>query len=230
MFDKIILNIPHSSTLFPTMSSKNSWNDINNLDDEIKIWSDHFTDDIFESKLDLNIVTVKYPFSRFYCDVERLQDDILENIGHGIIYNKSNNKLERLLSDSEKGIILGSYNYHHFNLSKEVIKNSLIIDCHSFPSNLSDVDICIGFNDDETKPSDEIIDKINKFFIIRGFKVGINNPYSNSICVNSDLNYKSIMIEVNKKLYMDEERMVKHSYFYKINHLMNSLYKILLNE
>ena len=230
MFDKIILNIPHSSTKFPT-NERDRWTRLEKLYNDIKLWTDHFTDDIFESKLDLNISSIIYPFSRFYCDVERLPNDPLENIGQGIIYCKANNNLcERLLLDSEKDDILESYNSHHNNLSKEVVDNSLIIDCHSFPSNLSDVDICIGFNEDETKPSDEIIDKINKFFIIRGFNVGINNPYSNSICVNSDLNYKSIMIEVNKKLYMDEERMTKHSDFYKINHLINSLYKILLNE
>ena len=230
MFDKIILNIPHSSTKFPIMSW-GKWTNRHQLYNDIKIWTDHFTDDIFESKLDSNVIKVIYPFSRFYCDVERLNNDPLENIGQGIIYNKTNNNLcERLLTDFEKSDILETYNSHHENLSKEVVNNSLIIDCHSFPSNLSDVDICIGFNDDETKPSDDIIDKINKFFTIRGFKVGINDPYSNSICVNSDLNYKSIMIEVNKKLYMNEESMVKHSDFYKINYLMNSLYKILLND
>ena len=89
-----------------------------------------FTDEILQNELFLNISSIIYPFSRFYCDIERLNNDPLENIGHGIIYNKSNNNLcERLLSDSEKDDILESYNLHHENLSKEVIDNGLIIDC-----------------------------------------------------------------------------------------------------
>jgi putative restriction endonuclease len=30
--------------------------------------------------------------------------------------------------------------------------DALLLDCHSFPSELSDVDICIGFNEDWSKP------------------------------------------------------------------------------
>lgn len=75
--------------------------------------------------------------------------------------------------------------YHGFisRLSSELAPGSLIIDCHSFPSDLADIDICIGYNDDASKPEQEMIDKATHLFDRAGYKVGLNNPYSNSISI-----------------------------------------------
>lgn len=99
-------------------------------------------------------------------------------------------------------------------------KNTLLIDCHSFPSELSDVDICIGFNDNNSKPKDEDIEYIKDLFSSHGYKVGINNPYSNSITPKSKFDYKSVMIEVNKRCYMDENTLALNADYYKIGNLI----------
>jgi hypothetical protein len=58
--------------------------------------------------------------------------------------------------------------------------DALLLDCHSFPSELSDVDICIGFNEDWSKPNKDTIELAVNLFEDCGYKVGINEPYSNS--------------------------------------------------
>ena len=80
---------------------------------------------------------------------------------------------------------------------------TLILDCHSFPADLSDIEVCIGYNDDWSRPSDETIDEIKKAFMDEGYSVGINHPYSNSITPLSRCTYKSLMIELNKSVYLD---------------------------
>lgn len=86
--------------------------------------------------------------------------------------------------------------------------DDLLIDCHSFPSEMNrNIDICIGFNEDRTKPSQSTIEYIYSTFERVGYRVGVNEPYSNSISPNCRFAYQSIMIEVNKQVYMDEKTL-----------------------
>ena len=75
--------------------------------------------------------------------------------------------------------------------------------CHSFTSKLHNCDICIGFNNDFSYDKD-IVDIIINEFTKSGYSVAVNEPFSNSITPKADVNYKSVMIEVNKKVYMNE--------------------------
>ena len=98
--------------------------------------------------------------------------------------------------------------YHDYirGIKECLTKESILIDCHSFPPELSDVDVCIGFNDDDSKPSDEVVGTIDDEFSKIGFTVGINKPYSNSVVFGKP--HKSIMIELKKSIYMDEETLL----------------------
>ena len=59
---------------------------------------------------------------------------------------------------------------------------TLIVDCHSFPSDLApNVDICIGFNEDLSKPSNPIIDMVAETFRDAGYLVALNRPYANAL-------------------------------------------------
>lgn len=40
-----------------------------------------------------------------------------------------------------------------------------------------------------------------------GYKVGINKPYSNSEAPNCPFSYQSMMLEVNKRAYMEEDSL-----------------------
>jgi N-formylglutamate amidohydrolase len=118
-------------------------------------------------------------------------------------------------------------------------KSVLLIDCHSFsstPTALCDpgsqenqVDICIGYNDDATYPNQNVIDFIVKYFESFGYKVGCNTPFSHSKTVECPIPYYSLMIEVNKRCYMNEETLDKTEGFYRLQHLLQNLYyKILV--
>lgn len=90
----------------------------------------------------------------------------------------------------------------------------VIVDCHSFSDEVlpheSDQDIirpdfCIGTDDFHTPQI--LVDEIKNYLDSKGFVVFINKPFSGTIVPllhykkNKDL--KSIMIEVNRKLYLD---------------------------
>ena len=49
-----------------------------------------------------------------------------------------------------------------------------------------EIDICIGFNEDATKPHDDVLNLVTEHFAIAGLKVGINTPYSNSMREGSE--------------------------------------------
>ena len=99
-----------------------------------------------------------------------------------------------------------------------------------FHSDLSDIDICIGYNDDWSKPSDEVLDFVVSTFKDNGYKVGLNVPYSNSLSPKIDgKTYSSFMIEVNKRCYMYEDNLeLKTFSFTKLQRLINKIYLSLL--
>lgn len=115
-------------------------------------------------------------------------------------------------------------------------KGTLLIDCHSFSSlpnllcsNPPDIDICIGFNDDATCPNKVVIGNIKQHFNSCGYKVAINTPFSNSKTFEVPVEYHSVMIEVNKRLYMYEETLEKSDGFERLKADIQSLYDKLLN-
>ncbi len=102
------------------------------------------------SSMDSRIHPVTFPWSRFFCDVERLENDPLEKIGQGIVYS-SFEGIGRNITGTE--IIYRSYYLNHkAAVIKELTPSSILIECHSFPSNLSDEEVCISFNDDWSIP------------------------------------------------------------------------------
>lgn len=114
-------------------------------------------------------------------------------------------------------------------------EGTLLIDCHSFSSipnllnsNPPDIDICIGYNDDDTCPNKVVIGNIVHYFESLGYKVGMNEPFSNSKTFSVPIKYHSAMIEVNKRLYMDELPLEKTEGFNKLQQEIRLLYGILL--
>lgn len=218
----IILNIPHANSVFPSVSEMEKWENKELLEAAIKDWTDWFTDELFMPSDELKeyITPVIFPYSRFFMDVERLVDDPMISIGQGITYtNFKENKREVNQSD-----YMPIY-YDHIGQFKDLLtENSLLIDCHSFPKSHADVDICIGYNDDESY-SEEIVSMVEKHFIDCGYSVARNTPYSNSLTPCKPINYKSVMIELNKRIYMDEESCTLNNDVYIIKQQINELYR-----
>ncbi len=238
-YHNLLLHVPHSSTSFP-VESKVCFND---LDDEERLLIDYYTDNLFVPEQEANnICHMIFPYCRLYCDVERLINDPLEKDGLGISYSRWVPCQDRhgivLRSYSVKNEAFALYADYHSDISKKLvglIGTTLLVDCHSFSalpnllnSNPPDIDICIGYNDDETCPSKVVIGNIVQYFMSKGYKVGINEPFSNSKTFNVPVTYHSIMIEVNKRLYMDEHTLEKTEGFEKLTRIIQSLYALLL--
>lgn len=226
----ILLHIPHSSIDFPKESAF-SFFDLN-YDELLLI--DYYTDELFlPEQPSAKIQSVVFPYCRLYCDVERLINDPLEKDGLGFHYNDD----DRSFTTKEEAFSI--YADYHVSVAKKLLSmgdGTLLIDCHSFSSipnmlnsNPPDIDICIGYNDDKTRPDSTVIDRTVHHFKSLGYKVGINEPFSNSKTFQAPMKYSSVMIEVNKKLYMDEMTLAKTEGFSPLKHTINELFKMLLS-
>lgn len=241
----IILNIPHSSTLIPDKTGFII--DDAEIKKEILKLTDWYTDDLFSAE-DIHIL--KADFSRIFCDVERFADDsreIMSKSGMGMLYERADDgRLMRTVStELRKKIKLAFYdNYHQkFNMIvKEILDEKdkcLIIDCHSFPDSPFKRDLnqerprpdfCIGTDRFHTR--EELVEKIEEFIKSSGYTVKIDNPYSGTIVPSKyyqkNNNVQSVMIEVNRKLYMDEITGEKTQGYERTKKFTQSLIELLL--
>ena len=237
-YQSVLLHIPHSSTEFP----KDSDYSFNDLDDEERLLIDYFTNELFmPEKQTEQISSVVFPYCRLYCDVERLADDPLEKDGLGISYSRTTKQRgEQSFSKRAFSTLTQAFSIYadyHAEVSKQIVnaKELLLVDCHSFSAlpnllnrNPPDIDICIGYNEDKTYPGNNVIGLIADHFKSCGYKVGINTPFSNSKTFDVPVGYHSVMIEVNKRLYMNEQSLEKTSGFDKLKNVLQKLFTLLL--
>ena len=101
-------------------------------------------------------------------------------------------------------MLLNLWHQHQQRLRDNLCEDALLLDCHSFPSEAGEVDICIGYNEDWSKPDASTLSLMVNLFEENGYTVGINNPYSNSETPDCPFVYQSLMLEVNKRAYMEE--------------------------
>jgi len=203
-YERIVLNEPHASIEGLYDNQLSFWNiDEHFINDIVLKWTDWHTDFLFHGYINENVRTVRFPYSRFIVDAERLWDDPLEQHGQGIVYKQFEGYTRIVPVENEKQL-LGLWHWHQQRLMDNLCEGALLLDCHSFPSEMSDVDICIGYNEDWSKPNKETIELAVCLFEDNGYKVGINEPYSNSETPDCPFVYQSMMLEINKNAYMEE--------------------------
>lgn len=245
MYSTIILHIPHSSTVFG-FADRDA---LAVLGEDFIRRSipliDWYTDELFMPySLDDKIIPIVFDTCRTLVDVERMCDDPLEERGLGItafaLFPKWQCEYGVRLTYEDDTRYMKKYLEHQHKLANLLVEhhNSILIDCHSFSSEPTilqpdasknkDIDICLGFNEDRTKPSPEILELVKRHFHERGYRVAFNVPFSNSKTVETPAKYKSLMIEVNKSLYMDESTLQKKAAFESLKYDIESLYKKLL--
>jgi hypothetical protein len=88
------------------------------------------------------------------------------------------------------------------------------------------VDICIGINDDWSSPDKVTLDTVLEHFC--DYKVAVNDPFSGSLTPEAGFPYTSLMIEVNKRLYLNEDTLTESAFAYKLHNAICSLYGKLL--
>ena len=213
---EFIFHIPHSSTYIP--NNCNFIVDAEAIENEIHMFTDWHIDKIFNVK---NVTEIIAPYSRLFCDVERLlTNEPMEKYGRGFYYTKTSDGQELRISclNYVNHVREYYYNQHHKKLS-DLVHNKLnlynraiIIDCHSFletsiigNAEIAEFpDICIGT--DEFHTPKFLIDIFVDKFKSLGYSVEINKPFSGTMIPQDNYmknpNVQGIMIEINKRLYM----------------------------
>ena len=244
----IVLHIPHASKNIPDEYLKYFTLSKKDLQIEILKMTDHFTDELFDISCS-NIHQLKFPLSRLLVDVERFEEDELEpmfKVGMGCIYEKTHDgKSLKLVKDIKDELINKFYKTHHQNFTKIVdakLKQNnkvLIIDCHSFPKyplpyelnqEMDRPEICIGTDNFHT--SEKLKNLFGELFEGLNFTVKYNEPFKGSIVplkfYNKEIRVQSIMIEVRRDLYMNEQSGEKNGYFVEIQNKLNlNIYEVL---
>jgi N-formylglutamate amidohydrolase len=225
MYNSIVLHIPHSA-----IGGLNDavYSDRRLLFEQVHYLTDWYTDYLFDQHRP-DMVAVQSIYSRFVVDCERLINDPLESRGQGILYTRLIGST-RTISEDERTRLMAYYTQHIDRLRNAVKPGSLLIDCHSFPSDIADVDICIGYNEDWSKPNAETLKVVRDVFTRAGYSIAENQPYSNSVSPKASFAYPSLMIEVNKRCYMDEETLRLTPNCDVLRRTISELYTMLLND
>ncbi len=240
---QLILHIPHSSVNIPLKDGYVVSDEV--LNKEILKLTDWYTDDLFHSPEEISVIA---EFSRVFCDPERFSDDSQETMakfGMGVLYEKSDagNIIRTVSSELRERILKEYYWKHHGKLSNAVAEqldkfgSALIIDCHSYPSKPFIRDL----NKDDNRPDfnigtdrfhtpQKLIDISKEFFSSKGYSLGIDWPYSGSLVpleyYQKNKNVESIMLEINRGLYLNEPTNEKSENYREIKNVTNEF----LNE
>lgn len=241
---KLILHIPHASATIPLRDGYCVSDKI--LDQEILKLTDWYTDGLFENAIDHSI---KAPFSRIFCDVERFSDDsqeIMAQFGMGVLYTKTDEGEEmRKISPELRTRVLNEFYWqHHKKLTVVVGKQleqfdkALIVDCHSFPQKpinraLDKASFRPDFNigTDAFHTPKKLIDASTTFFNDKGYSLGIDKPYSGSIVpmdyYQKNSKVQSIMLEINRSLYLEENSNEKSISYHETKQVVQNFLKMI---
>ena len=221
-----ILHISHGSITIPEDLRASFLLDDPALQQELVRMTDWHTEDLFGVP---GLQRIVFPTSRLVVDPERFLDDnqeVMAARGMGVIYTRTSGgePLRVPPSPEERGRLIDRfYRPHHRRQSKAVggaleeHGYALVIDCHSFPSQPlpSDLDqdptrpdLCIGSDPFHT-PGWLRDATISAFQAAEsGLSIGLNRPYSGALVPleawNQDSRVLAVMVEVNRRLYLDE--------------------------
>ncbi len=217
----LILHIPHASTTKPlTDGYTHDWQTVER---EVNLLTDWFTDELFAHE---NAIRIVSPFSRVFCDVERFPDDadeVMAQYGMGMLYTKTDDGKElRQVSPELKAFIKQEfYDPHHAAFTKAVDEalaekgEVLILDCHSYRDIPFHRDLIkeqprpdFNIGTDAYHTTENLRQFSLDFFTSRGYSILDNDPYAGAITplkyYQKDKRVKSIMLEINRKLYMQQ--------------------------
>ncbi len=221
----VVLHVPHAVTLIPKAVLADFVINAESLRREVDRITDHYTDELFRLPEEV-ATTIAYPVSRLVADPERFEDDAQESmaaVGFGAVYmNRTDlGPLRRPLSNEEREARLDEfYRPHHQRLTSAVRAaldlwgKCLIIDCHSFsaapllyePDQTPErPDYCVGTDEWHTPP--DLVEAACRSLRAAGRSVEVDRPYGGAIVpmefYRKDRRVASVMIEVNRRLYLD---------------------------
>lgn len=239
----ILIHVPHSSTFIPPNEKKFFLKE--DLSEELLKMTDLYTDELFDCGRDV----LAFSVSRLACDVEHFRDDadeLMADKGMGLAYTKcADGTPLRNVSPQKRAAIAGKYYDPHHEKFTDMVNEKLralgkciIIDAHSFsatplPYENDDCrpDFCLGTDPFHTPHM--LLHTCAQILKSHGFTIGINRPFSGTMVpmehLYSDANVSSVMIEVNRRLYMTPEGK-KTDMFATIKDLLATLIKEIENN
>ncbi|MBI2410311.1 MAG: N-formylglutamate amidohydrolase [Candidatus Kerfeldbacteria bacterium] len=250
----VFLHIPHSSVRIPEEWKSDFVISSEALAHEAQWMGDLYTDELFFNT-SRKYYTLTSQISRLVVDVERFEDDAKEGMsayGMGAVYEKTSNGawMKSFSAQRREEYLHTIFRPYHAALNA-LIQDCIdrfgycfIIDCHSFPSEPryyedqtpNRPDICLGTTKGyapEFTP-DWSIELCTTYFSSQNYSVKLDTPFSGTILPNDLVKqeaYKgkmhSIMLEINRKLYMDEHEFTKKASFHTLqNQIQNCLAQI----
>jgi N-formylglutamate amidohydrolase len=219
----IVLNIPHASSVIPNdikdqliISDQQLW-------DEIAQLTDWYANELYDIPGATPIIA---PVSRLVVDTERYSVDANEpmaQLGMGAIYTKGAGgfPIRAQLNETQREALLSRFYYPHHQSLEDAIQQCLtnhescvVIDCHTFPktpfayeshTDALRPDICIGLH--ETNTPLRLVSQLKRQFTNCGLSVAVNTPYTGCVLpkkFNNNTQVIAVMIEINRKLYIEE--------------------------
>lgn len=247
-----IIHVPHASTLVPPDVRESVLLTDEELALETLRITDLYTDELFSMPEGV-ATTVTFSVNRMIVDPERFLDDDLEPMaerGMGVIYTRttSGSPLRQPPSSDQRSSLLARYYHpHHARLTHavdsalEAFGRCLLVDAHSFPdqplpchnglyaSGVSP-DFCLGTDAFHTPP--EATEGLASALQSAGYTVQIDKPFSGTLVpmkhYRKDQRVASIMVEVNRRLYMDEKTGRRSEDFETTRRSLQAALKVLL--
>ncbi|MCH9844093.1 MAG: N-formylglutamate amidohydrolase [Alphaproteobacteria bacterium] len=183
----------------------------------------------------------------------RYQPSDKSDAGHGLIWKKTNSGVmlyNKLLKPSDIQHRIENYwqPYHHLleRLYRKLYRQFnyvLHLNCHSMPSSAlgssdiasdiaSNIDIILGDGYGQTSHP-AINDFLQESFTKQDFKVRMNVPYSGGYIVQNYANPNNacyaVQIEINRALYMDEQKLIPNNNFTIIKQKLQNIMQDIAN-
>lgn len=236
--EKVILNIPHASTVVPEWAAGDICVSAAQLDRLVRYMTDKDVDKLwdFVPAQNKQVATV----SRLVVDTERYRRDEDEPMflkGMGLYYTHTPHGTQfRTRSEETYARCLGIYDAYHATLEEKVTRclarhgSCVILDCHSFHDAMeyteydpaSFPDVCIGVNGEVGAQAQWIVDTLRS----AGYSVKVNEPFAGSLVPLkywNDPRVRSVMIEFNRRIY-------DNSSFGRVRSLCEEIYAHLCKE
>ncbi len=242
-----LMHIPHSGTDIPDTYLDSYLLPREELQETVYQYCDLYTDALFDPFL-RQFGGVKSHYSRLLFDPERFGDDRLETMhtkyGLGWFYENAILSKKPLRDTTHKEAIRPLFEAHHAELNHKTAEKldrygqCTIIDCHSFSDTpywfmeqeVTFPDICIGF--EKRHVDEQVVAYIKEVF--EGYNIGINTPYSGALVPTAywgkDERVKSVMIEINKRLYLESDNITKSVDYPEIEKRLATLLSKLLER
>jgi N-formylglutamate deformylase len=231
---RLVIHVPHASVVVPPCLRGDILLDDPALAGEILCMTDALTEELFPVTAH-EAERIVAGVSRLVVDVERFpsdRDDAMARCGMGAIHTRTHNgsRLRAAPGEAERQDLMDRYFWsHHDALTMAVgrvrqrLGSAVLVNCHSFSSrplphepcqDLDRPDICIGTDWEQTPL--RLIAAVEALCRDHGVTTGRDTPFAGVLIPRAfvgDKSVRAVMIEVNRRLYLNEATGTANSGF-----------------